>query len=255
MGAIAKRKPKLTGEQRLAVKDAQGSLRELAIQYGVSHEEIRRIKSGARQPFPRERPPKVPRWESHKTPVGTVVRVRLLRPSSDGQYWIKLELSAIDAAPLIDVVEKTIRAEADAIARDGDDGEPADWPDEYDEDDDLLGEYGDTEVSEARPYARQEGGAYVLSFKTVKPYPKRKPVRPPLTNAKGGTLRKPERIAVGSRVSVTFAVVPWHRPFSSQVQERIKGARRGRGKADFSHRDHTGVGALLSLQGVTLIAP
>jgi hypothetical protein len=101
---------------------------------------------------------------------------------------------------------------------------------------------------------RLESGAYVFSFKTVRPYPKRKPIRPPLRNVRGGALRKPERIVAGSLASVTFAVVPWHRPYSSQVSERL-GRRRGRAKADFSKQDHTGVGALLSLQGVTLVEP
>src|SRR5881628_1546471 len=129
----ARTKPKLSGEQRLAIKDAQGSLRDLAIQYGVSHEEIRRIKTGVRPLVRQPKPPRPPRWESHTTPVGRVVRVRLLRPSPDKQYWMKLELSATYAAAIIDLVEKTIRAEAEAINENGDDGEHADQLDEYDE--------------------------------------------------------------------------------------------------------------------------
>lgn len=43
--------------------------------------------------------------------------------------------------------------------------------------------------------------------------------------------------------------------YSSDVSERLQGRRRGRTKADFSKQDHTGVGALLSLQSVTLIEP
>jgi hypothetical protein len=48
----AKAKAKLTGEQRLAIKDAPGSSRDIAFQYGIFHTEVRRIQKSERLPFP-----------------------------------------------------------------------------------------------------------------------------------------------------------------------------------------------------------
>lgn len=240
----------------MAIKDAQGSLRQLGIQYGVSHEEIRRIKRGERPAFPREKPPKVPRWKSQTTAPGTVVRAQITRASADGQYWLKLRLTPSDAAPIIAQVEQAIRDEMKALLHEDDDN-ASQWPEEDAENGDGYGGDGDNEDSEVRPYIKQGDGAYVFSFKTVKPYPGRKPTPPSFSNAKGGKLRKAERITNGARVAVTYAVVPWHRPYSALVLGAIERSRTGRrrGKANLSSQDNTGVGALLSLQGVTLMKP
>jgi hypothetical protein len=226
----AKPKAKLTGVQRLAIRDARGSSRDLAFQYGISHTEVRRIQKGERLPFPPEKPPKAPKWESHTTAIGTVVRVGLNRPSNR-QYWLKLALSAIDTAPIVEQVEQAIREQIAALT-----AEDAESDYDFDVAPDLM-------PADTRPYQRQEDGSYVLSFKTVKSFPGKKPVRPPLTNTKGGKLRKSGRIAKGVRVSVTYAVVPWHRPYGGSLME----------DADPASQDYTGVGAILSLRGVTFL--
>jgi hypothetical protein len=236
----ARAKAKLTGEQRLAIKDAQGSSRDIAFQYGISHTEVRRIQKGERLPFPAKRPPKVPKWHSHTSPVGTVVRIGLMR-HSDRQYWLKLELSASDAAPIVDQVERAIQEEIAALT--GSDAE-SEYTDQYDVAPDLM-------AADTRPYQKQDDGSYLLSFKTVKPFPGKKPVRPPLTNAKGGKLRKPERITKGARIAVIYAVVPWHRPYNGTLMQEIESAEWR--EPNPASQDYTGVGAVLSLRGVTLV--
>lgn len=210
-----KKKPtrRLTAKEVIAIRDAPGSLRDIAFQYAISHTLVRNIKNGSRKPFRSSESEATQKWPLHTSAVGTITNARLLRPSSEGRYWLKLLLAGQDAVEIQQLVDAVIRSKVAEIATDSDV--------------DAL----DAGDSGARPYKKATDGSYVFSFRAF--------AAPDLVTSRGGVLRKPDRVVAGTRVSVVYSVVPWHRRASERDPLDIG-------------PDSTGVGAVLTLRTVVL---
>jgi hypothetical protein len=112
--------------------------------------------------------------------------------------------------------------------------------------------------AEYRPYKKQDDGSYVFDFKTkptvsVPSRGERASARPPrLTNAAGNKLRKPQRIAKGTRVRVHYELYPWSH--LGEDRERFdQGSEVVTTYDPEKNWKSLGVGVTLSLQGVELV--
>lgn len=271
---------KLTDQQVLDIArrydEGDVTMQALAREYRVSPTTIWRIAHSHRQP---DTSGEYVQRERHITPVGSVVRARLVKPLVFGKrdvfvhgegeyksygaevrrmrYSIEVQLSGEDAAPLVRQIEQeihaTVQSETACLESEG-----ALQEINAQLEAESMGLMTRLGAAEYRPYKKQDDGSYVFDFKTkptvsVPSRGKRATAKPPrLTNAAGNKLRKPERISKGSRVRVSYELYTWSHLGEDRERFDQFSATLTTYDPEKNWRS-LGVGVTLSLQGVELV--